>query len=74
MTFDTGHPENFNDVHRHNFFEIIWFSHVSGNSSLELILKVTPLKITRFVSLHPDRNSLWLFANEWQGCLTKHLS
>ncbi len=35
-TLETGHPENFNDVHRHNFFEIIWFGKVHENSFLEL--------------------------------------
>lgn len=35
-TLETGHPENFNDVHRHNFFEIIWFNEVHKNSKLEL--------------------------------------
>ncbi|MBL3550056.1 helix-turn-helix domain-containing protein [Chryseobacterium sp. KMC2] len=35
-TLQTGHPENFNDIHRHNFFEIIWFSKVPENSRLEL--------------------------------------
>ncbi|MCJ7934066.1 MAG: AraC family transcriptional regulator [Chryseobacterium sp.] len=35
-TLQTGHPENFNDIHRHNFFEIIWFGEVQENSSLEL--------------------------------------
>lgn len=35
-TLETGHPENFNDVHRHNFFEIIWFNQVQKNSRLEL--------------------------------------
>lgn len=35
-TLETGHPENFNDVHRHNFFEIIWFGEIKENSFLEL--------------------------------------
>ncbi|MGH1518640.1 helix-turn-helix domain-containing protein [Chryseobacterium sp. JK1] len=35
-TLENGHPENFEDVHRHNFFEIIWFKEVHGNSRLEL--------------------------------------
>ncbi|KMQ66546.1 hypothetical protein ACM46_03180 [Chryseobacterium angstadtii] len=35
-TLETGHPEKFNDIHRHNFFEIIWFIRVHENSRVEL--------------------------------------
>ncbi|MGU3374482.1 helix-turn-helix domain-containing protein [Chryseobacterium sp. M5A1_1a] len=35
-SLETVHPENFNDVHRHNFFEIIWFKEVPADSMLEL--------------------------------------
>lgn len=33
-TLENGHPENFDDVHRHNFFEIIWFEKTSSESIL----------------------------------------
>ena len=35
-TLSAAGPENFHDVHRHNFFEIIWFREVFENSRLEL--------------------------------------
>nr|WP_315031620.1 helix-turn-helix domain-containing protein [uncultured Chryseobacterium sp.] len=35
-TLRAAGPENFHDVHRHNFFEIIWFREVYENSRLEL--------------------------------------
>ncbi|WP_419870466.1 AraC family transcriptional regulator [Chryseobacterium sp. CT-SW4] len=35
-TLDNGHPENFDDVHRHNFYEIIWFEQVLPESLLYL--------------------------------------
>ncbi|MBV8327013.1 helix-turn-helix domain-containing protein [Chryseobacterium sp.] len=35
-TLTAAGPENFHDVHRHNFFEIIWFREVYENSRLEL--------------------------------------
>jgi len=35
-TLSDAGPENFHDVHRHNFFEIIWFREVYENSRLEL--------------------------------------
>lgn len=35
-TLSAAGPENFHDVHRHNFFEIIWFRSVYENSRLEL--------------------------------------
>ncbi|AYZ37747.1 helix-turn-helix domain-containing protein [Chryseobacterium indologenes] len=35
-TLSAAGPENFHDVHRHNFFEIIWFREVYENSRLEL--------------------------------------
>ncbi|CAM2812947.1 hypothetical protein DRF59_14895 [Chryseobacterium flavum] len=35
-TLSAAGPENFHDVHRHNFFEIIWFREVHENSRLEL--------------------------------------
>lgn len=33
-TLENGHPENFDDVHRHNFFEIIWFEKTNNESIL----------------------------------------
>lgn len=39
MTLENGHPENFHDIHRHNFFEIIWFQETQRNSLLELDFK-----------------------------------
>lgn len=35
-TLENGHPENFDDVHRHNFFEIIWFEKTSSESILHI--------------------------------------
>lgn len=35
-TLSAAGPENFHDVHRHNFFEIIWFREVFESSRLEL--------------------------------------
>ncbi|PQA94637.1 hypothetical protein B0A69_09255 [Chryseobacterium shigense] len=55
MTLDTGHPENFNDVHRHNFFEIIWFSHVKENSRLELDFEHHILKNNQICIIAPGQ-------------------
>lgn len=54
-TLDTGHPENFNDVHRHNFFEIIWFSHVKENSRLELDFENHDLKNNHICIIAPGQ-------------------
>lgn len=54
-TLETGHPENFNDVHRHNFFEIIWFSHVKENSSLELDFENHFLKNNQICIIAPGQ-------------------
>lgn len=35
-TLENGHPENFDDVHRHNFFEIIWFEKTNDESILHI--------------------------------------
>lgn len=35
-TLENGCPENFDDVHRHNFYEILWFLDVKEESALEL--------------------------------------
>ncbi|MEI3788595.1 MULTISPECIES: helix-turn-helix domain-containing protein [unclassified Chryseobacterium] len=55
MTLDTGHPENFNDVHRHNFFEIIWFQKVSENSSLELDFESYSLENNQICIIAPGQ-------------------
>ncbi|MDV7696745.1 helix-turn-helix domain-containing protein [Chryseobacterium soli] len=55
MTLDTGHPENFNDIHRHNFFEIIWFRHVKENSSLELDFEHHTLKNNQICIIAPGQ-------------------
>ncbi|HBV17315.1 helix-turn-helix domain-containing protein [Chryseobacterium carnipullorum] len=55
MTLETGHPENFNDVHRHNFFEIIWFRHVKENSSLELDFEHHALKNNQICIIAPGQ-------------------
>lgn len=55
MTLDTGHPENFNDIHRHNFFEIIWFQKVKENSSLELDFESYSLKNNQICIIAPGQ-------------------
>ncbi|PIF43737.1 AraC-like DNA-binding protein [Chryseobacterium sp. 52] len=55
MTLDSGHPENFNDVHRHNFFEIIWFRQVKENSSLELDFEHHSLKNNQICIIAPGQ-------------------
>lgn len=55
MTLDSGHPENFNDVHRHNFFEIIWFRQVKGNSSLDLDFEHHSLKNNQICIIAPGQ-------------------
>ncbi|MGG5209279.1 helix-turn-helix domain-containing protein [Chryseobacterium sp. MIQD13] len=54
-TLETGHPENFNDVHRHNFFEIIWFSHVKEDSYLELDFESHYLKNNQICIIAPGQ-------------------
>ncbi|MCT2563445.1 helix-turn-helix domain-containing protein [Chryseobacterium herbae] len=54
-TLDSGHPENFNDVHRHNFFEIIWFRQVKDNSSLELDFEHHSLKNNQICIIAPGQ-------------------
>ncbi|MDQ0783912.1 helix-turn-helix domain-containing protein [Chryseobacterium sp. W4I1] len=55
MTLDTGHPENFNDIHRHNFFEIIWFNEVKEDSSLELDFEKHPLRNNQICIIAPGQ-------------------
>lgn len=55
MTLETGHPENFNDIHRHNFFEIIWFQKVKENSSLELDFESYSLKNNQICIIAPGQ-------------------
>jgi len=55
MTLETGHPENFNDIHRHNFFEIIWFQKVKENSSLELDFESYSLENNQICIIAPGQ-------------------
>lgn len=54
-TLETGHPENFNDVHRHNFFEIIWFSLVTENSHLEMDFESHSLENNQICIIAPGQ-------------------
>lgn len=54
-TLDSGHPENFNDIHRHNFFEIIWFSSVLENSWLDLDFERQPIKNDQICIVAPGQ-------------------
>lgn len=49
MTHDTGH------VHRHNFFEIIWFSDVNETSILELDFESHILKNNQICIIAPGQ-------------------
>ncbi|MEG0928859.1 helix-turn-helix domain-containing protein [Chryseobacterium sp.] len=51
---DAG-PENFHDVHRHNFFEIIWFREVYENSLLELDFERYKLKNNQICIIAPGQ-------------------
>lgn len=55
MTLDTGHPENFNDIHRHNFFEIIWFQEAKEDSYLELDFESYSLKNNQICIIAPGQ-------------------
>ncbi|MDR2234746.1 MAG: AraC family transcriptional regulator [Chryseobacterium sp.] len=48
-------PENFHDVHRHNFFEIIWFREVYGNSRLELDFESYKLENNQICIIAPGQ-------------------
>lgn len=55
MTLDSGHPENFHDIHRHNFFEIIWFQETNENSLLELDFKKYSIKNNHICIIAPGQ-------------------
>lgn len=48
-------PENFHDVHRHNFFEIIWFREVYENSRLELDFESYQLENNQICIIAPGQ-------------------
>lgn len=54
-TLETGHPENFHDIHRHNFFEILWFSEVKDTSFLELDFERYQLKNNQICIIAPGQ-------------------
>lgn len=54
-TLENGHPENFDDIHRHNFFEILWFHQVMGNSHLELDFEHYTLKKNQICIIAPGQ-------------------
>lgn len=54
-TLEGGHPENFNDIHRHNFFEILWFNQVQENSKLELDFEHYNIKNNQICIIAPGQ-------------------
>ncbi|MDQ1803243.1 helix-turn-helix domain-containing protein [Chryseobacterium sp. CKR4-1] len=54
-TLENGHPENFNDVHRHNFCEILWFKEVKDDSHLELDFENYHLKNNQICIIAPGQ-------------------
>jgi hypothetical protein len=48
-------PENFHDVHRHNFFEIIWFMEVHEKSHLELDFESYKLENNQICIIAPGQ-------------------
>lgn len=48
-------PENFHDVHRHNFFEIIWFRKVHESSCLELDFESHKLQDNQICIIAPGQ-------------------
>lgn len=54
-TLRAAGPENFNDVHRHNFFEIIWFREVYENSRLELDFESYKLENNQICIIAPGQ-------------------
>ncbi|MBK1896289.1 AraC family transcriptional regulator [Chryseobacterium paridis] len=54
-TLENGHPENFNDVHRHNFFEILWFTQVKEDSHLELDFEHYDIKNNQICIIAPGQ-------------------
>lgn len=54
-TLENGHPENFNDIHRHNFFEILWFRDAGKESSLELDFENYHIKNNQICIIAPGQ-------------------
>ncbi|SEH35408.1 helix-turn-helix domain-containing protein [Chryseobacterium culicis] len=54
-TLSDAGPENFHDVHRHNFFEIIWFREVNKNSRLELDFESYKLENNQICIIAPGQ-------------------
>ncbi|MDM1553908.1 helix-turn-helix domain-containing protein [Chryseobacterium indologenes] len=54
-TLSAAGPENFHDVHRHNFFEIIWFREVYENSRLELDFESYQLENNQICIIAPGQ-------------------
>lgn len=54
-TLENGHPEKFNDIHRHNFFEILWFRQVKKDSQLELDFEHYLIKNNQICILAPGQ-------------------
>lgn len=55
MKLENGHPENFHDIHRHNFFEIIWFQETHEKSRLELDFKEYSIKNNHICIIAPGQ-------------------
>ncbi|ASK28945.1 hypothetical protein CEY12_01945 [Chryseobacterium sp. T16E-39] len=54
-TLENGHPENFDDIHRHNFFEILWFTEVKKDSQLELDFEHYTIKNNQICIIAPGQ-------------------
>lgn len=54
-TLRAAGPENFHDVHRHNFFEIIWFREVYESSYLELDFESYKLENNQICIIAPGQ-------------------
>lgn len=54
-TLSAAGPENFHDVHRHNFFEIIWFREVYETSCLELDFESYKLENNQICIIAPGQ-------------------
>lgn len=54
-TLEIVPAENFNDIHRHNFFEIIWFTQIKENSYLELDFEKHTLKNGQICIIAPGQ-------------------
>lgn len=54
-TLEGGHPENFDDIHRHNFFEILLFDKVKEDSQLELDFEHYRIKNNQICIIAPGQ-------------------